>query len=88
MDLVVVPGGQHMFSKLGQTWENHVPGGEPEHDENELNCAACYKGTAHGVAPIYRPPSVPGAFGGKRASGMKTAFPCGCSFPRVKVLLG
>ena len=45
--LAVGPGGQRMFSKDGQTWENHVAWGEPKHDQNDLNCAAFYKGTAY-----------------------------------------
>ena len=45
--LAVGPGGQRMFSKDGQNWENHLAWGEPKHDQNDLNCAAFYKGTAY-----------------------------------------
>ena len=45
--LAVGAGGQRMFSKDGLTWENHIAWGEPKHDQNDLNCAAFYKGTAY-----------------------------------------
>lgn len=45
--LVVGPGGDRMFSTDGLTWENHVAWGEPKHDQNDLNCAAFFKGTAY-----------------------------------------
>jgi len=45
--LAVGPGGQRMFATDGQTWENHVAWGEPKHDQNDLNCAAFFKGTAY-----------------------------------------
>ncbi len=45
--LAVGPGGQRMLAKDGQTWENHFAWGEPKHDQNDLNCAAFYKGTAY-----------------------------------------
>ncbi len=45
--LAVGPGGDRMFSKDGRTWDNHISWGEPKHDQNDLNCAAFFKGTAY-----------------------------------------
>ena len=45
--LAVGPGGQRMFSKDGNSWENHIAWGEPKHDQNDLNTAAFFKGAAY-----------------------------------------
>lgn len=45
--LGVGAGGHRMFSKDGLAWEKHAAWGEPKHDQNDLNAAAFFKGTAY-----------------------------------------